>query len=147
MEQLGEMPSLMDMTGVGGVASEYNPMAPGNADNPDFYRNLYKAFKMTRLAQSENLSYKNIGPNGQFMPNFESEEFEQFRKQVKSFGNKHGGCGEFCKHLLRFYQKLGFFPMKKYEGRKSLKLPKLNMDTDFTKMRNSQFMTESDLPP
>lgn len=145
-DELGQMPSLTNVNGDGKISDAYNPLHPGNLDNPDFYRNLYKAFKMTRLAQSDNLSTKNIGPNGEFMPNYESEEFEAFRRQVKSFGTKHGGCGDTCKHLLRFYQKLGFFPMKKYEGRKSLRLPKLNMDTDFTKMRNSQIMTESDFP-
>jgi len=102
-QQLGEMPSILgdDMLedGTRMIGDAYNPLLPGNMDNPDFYRNLYKAFKMTRLSQAENLSYKNLGPDGRFHPNYESEEFEQFRKQVKKFAQMHGKCGEFCKHL------------------------------------------------
>jgi len=59
-QQLAEMPSLLDENGdMKMISGAYNPLIPGNIDNPDFYRNLYKAFKMTRLSQAENLSYKN----------------------------------------------------------------------------------------
>ena len=74
---------------------------------------------MTRLAQADNLNYKNIGPDGGFMPNYWSEEFEAFKRQIRQFSQKHEGCGETCKHLLRFYQKLGFFPKQKYENQYS----------------------------
>lgn len=149
-KQLGDMPNIYgeeqyDKDGNKVINQAYNPLAPGNSDNPEFYRNLYKAFKMTRLAQGENLRYESLGPDGQYHPNFESEEFDTFRNQVKKFAGQHGKCGEFCKHLLRFYSKLGFFPARKYENKKILKLPKLNMDNDFTRVRSSEVLNDTDM--
>lgn len=150
-DQLGNMPEQLDDDGdpenmMKKIGDMYNPLMAGNTDNPEFYRNLYKAFKMTRLAQAENLSARHIRPDGIFSPNFESEEFQAFRNQIKLFAERHGKCGPMCKHLMRFYQKQGFFPMKKYEGRKSLILPKLNMNNEFQRRRVTG-ESESELPP
>ena len=120
-QQLNQLPGLLgeeqfDESGNRIINQAYNPLVPGNVENPEFFKNLYTNFKMTRMAQGENLSMKYFDEQGNFNPNLEGEEFENFRKQIKKFAVQHGKCGEFCKHLLRFYQKLGFFPQKKYEN-------------------------------
>ena len=58
-QQLNKMPALFgeeqfDENDNRVINSNYNPLAPGNIDNPEFYKDLYKNFKMTRFAQSEN---------------------------------------------------------------------------------------------
>ena len=146
--QLNELPSMyedekFDKDGNKIINDAYNPLLPENANNPEFYRNLFKAFKMTRLAQSENLRPEHLNADGLYHPNYESEEFDKFVVQVKKFSKMHGTCGEFCKHLLRFYAKLGFFPKQKYSNQQFLKLPKLNMDNDFTKVRSEHCKAES----
>jgi hypothetical protein len=103
------------------VSDTYNPLKETNQNNPEFYQNLYKAFKMTKLIQNDKAGAagKHIDSSGQALFNYQSEEYAAFTKQIKVFAQRHQVCGEMCKHLLRFYDKLGFFPANKYDGRRS----------------------------
>ena len=112
------------------IADFYNPLNSDNKNSPDFYKNIFKVYKMSRAADGSNLhALKYITPDGQFLPDFDNDEFENFAQQIREFAEKHHKCGTSCKHLLRFYAKLGFYPYGKYLNKHPMKMPKLNMAT------------------
>ena len=54
-----------------------------------------------------------------------------FKQEIFSFADKHQVCGEQCPHLLRFYQRKGFFKsLNFYNNRRTLNMPKIQVDQD-----------------
>lgn len=141
-EQQQEMPNLyqqfteeelanMSPDDIKQISDSYNPLVGGNQNNPEFYKKLYKVYKISRVADGNNLqASKFIGTDGAFNPDFEGNEFLNFQKEIVNFTEKHmDKCGPTCKHLMRFYQKIGFYPYGKYDNKYYLRLRKVNMDS------------------
>lgn len=96
-EELDKMPNLFtaDSGEDGGdpryISDEYNPLLPGNADKPEFYEDLYKVFKMSRAQDGTNYhATRFIAGDGGFRPDFGAVEFEEFKKKIMGFSQKHG---------------------------------------------------------
>lgn len=54
-----------------------------------------------------------------------------FKEEMLSFVEKHSECGPPCSHLLRFYERKGFFKSIKYINRsKVVKMPKVAIGED-----------------
>jgi hypothetical protein len=73
------------------VSDAYNPLKETNQNNPEFYQNLYKAFKMTKLSQNDKAGAagKHIDSSGQELFNYQSEEYAAFTKQITVFAERH----------------------------------------------------------
>lgn len=56
-----------------------------------------------------------------------------FREEIFSFVEKHSGCGHTCPHLMRFYERKGFFKsLNFYKNMRVVKMPKVAVGEDNT---------------
>ena len=54
-----------------------------------------------------------------------------FKEEIFTFVEKHSGCGHTCPHLLRFYERKGFFKsLNFYKRLRTLKMPKVAVGED-----------------
>jgi hypothetical protein len=106
------------------IHDRLNPFIAGRAKNVTFVKDLFEVLKPTLVVK--------LTKKGVVCRNLDKAAFEYFNNEFNDFMKIHMSCGPHCKHLMKFYQKIGFFKtMKLYNGKASLQIPILDFEQHY----------------
>lgn len=106
------------------IHDRLNPFIAGRAKHMTFVKDLFEVLKPTLVLK--------LTKKGVVTRNIDKAAFDSFNSEFGDFMKIHMSCGPHCKHLMKFYQKIGFFKtLKMYNNKASLQLPILDFDKDY----------------
>ena len=106
------------------IHDRLNPFICGRAKNMTFVKDLFEVLKPTQVLK--------LTKKGVITRNIDKNAFDSFNSEFNDFLKIHMSCGPHCKHLMKFYQKIGFFKtMKQYNNKASQQLPILDFDKTY----------------
>lgn len=118
------------------IHDKLNPFIAGRACNMTFVKDLFEILKPTLVIK--------LTKKGMVGRNMENCAFDFFNGEFNNFIKIHLTCGPHCKHLMKFYHKIGFFrTLKLYNNKSSVQLPIL----DFEKNHGMMVISEKSSNP